>query len=106
MADSVPPKVFYRGGADLTPRLGVDVLIDRENGLLRTDRGISLCSDPALVERFGGAYRVEFIPPGLKVIKRGRNASHYELAPDEPMSFERYVALLAQVVLRVVTEGR
>jgi hypothetical protein len=37
----LPPQASFRGGADLTPRLGIDVLIDRNTGLLRTDRGIS-----------------------------------------------------------------
>ena len=100
--DPLPPQALFRGGADLTPRLGVDVLIDRNTGLLRTDRGISLFADPATVERFGGAYRVESIPAGLKMQQRGRDPSHYELIPAEPMSFERYVELLQQVVLRPV----
>jgi hypothetical protein len=45
--DPLPPQALFRGGADLTPRLGIDVLIDRNTGLLRTDRGISLFADPA-----------------------------------------------------------
>ncbi len=100
--DPLPPQALFRGGADLTPRLGIDVLIDRYTGLLRTDRGIFLFDDPAQVERFGGAYRVESIPEGLKMQQRGRDPGHYELMPAEPMSFERYVALLKQVVLRPV----
>ena len=96
----LPPQASFRGGADLTPRLGIDVLIDRNTGLLRTDRGISLFADPATVERFGGAYRVESIPEGLKMQQRGRDPGHYELMPAEPISFERYVELLQQVVLR------
>jgi hypothetical protein len=100
--DPLPPQALFRGGADLTPRLGIDVLIDRNTGLLRTDRGISLFADPATVERFGGAYRVESIPEGLKMQQRGRDPGHYELMPAEPMSFERYVELLQQVVLRPV----
>jgi len=100
--DPLPPQALFRGGADLTPRLGIDVLIDRHTGLLRTNRGISLFDDPATVERFGGAYRVESIPEGLKMQQRGRDPGHYELMPAEPMSFERYVALLKQVVLRPV----
>jgi hypothetical protein len=93
---------LFRGGADLTPRLGIDVLIDRNTGLLRSDRGTSLFANPATVERFGGAYRVESIPEGLKIQQRGRDPGHYELMPAEPLSFERYVELLQQVVLRPV----
>jgi hypothetical protein len=100
--DPLPPQALFRGGADLTPRLGINVLIDRNTGLLRTDRGISLFADPATVERFGGTYRVESIPEGLKMQQRGRDPGHYELMPAEPMSFERYVELLQQVVLRPV----
>lgn len=102
MPDPTSPQLLYRGGSDLTPRLGIDVLIDRNTGFLRMDRGISLFSDPAIIEKFGVAYWVEFIPPGLKVEQRGRNASHYELMPAEPMTFERYVELLAQVALHAV----
>ena len=102
--DPLPPQDLCRGGADLTPRRGIDVLIDRNTGLLRTDRGISLFDDPTRVEQFGGAYRVESIPEGLQIQQRGRDPGHYELMPAEPISFERYVELLKQVVLRPVQE--
>ena len=100
--DPLPPQALFRGGADLTPRRGIDVLIDRDTGLLRTDRGISLFADPATVERFGEAYTVESIPAGLKMQQRGRDPGHYELMPAEPISVERYVELLQQVVLRPI----
>jgi hypothetical protein len=100
--DPLSPQALFQSGTDLTFRLGIDVLIDCNTGLLRTDRGISLFADPATVERFGGAYRVASIPAGLKIQQRGRDASHYELMPAEPMSFERYVELLQHVVLRPV----
>ena len=102
MADSASPQLLFRGGSDLTPRLGIDVVVDPNTGLLRSDRGISLYSDPSPVEKFGGAYRVAFIPPGLKAEQRGRHARHYELMPAELMTFERYVELLAQVILRAM----
>lgn len=60
--------------------------------------------DPTTVERFGGAYRVESIPEGLKMQQRGRDSGHYELMPAEPISFERYVELLKHAVLRPVQE--
>jgi hypothetical protein len=93
---------LYRGGPTLVPRLDIDVLLDRETDLLRTDRGVSVFDDPTLVERFGGAYRVEYIPEGLRIQQRGRDRRHYEITPAEPMIFERYVELLQQVVLRPV----
>ena len=102
--DSLPPQDLFRGGSDLTPRLGIDVLVDQVTGLLRTDRGISLFSDPSRLAKFGSVYQVEFIPLGLKVEQRGRDAQHFELMPDEPMTLARYVELLAQVVLRPVTD--
>ncbi|MGH9753479.1 MAG: hypothetical protein ACREA2_11905 [Blastocatellia bacterium] len=98
--DPLPTRTLFRGGNDLTPRLGIDVLNDSKTGLLRTDRGISLFDDPVKAERFGEAYKVEFIPNGLKVQQRGRDPSHYELMPAEAMTFERYIELLKQVALR------
>lgn len=86
------------------PRLGIDILVDQTTGLLRTDRGIFLCSDPGRLVRFGSVYQVEFTPPGLKVEQRGRDAQHFELMPDEPMTLARYVELLTQVVLRPITD--
>ena len=94
------PRGVFRGGPDLTPRLGIDVLLERNTGLLRTDRGISLFDDPAKAARFGAVYVVESLPEGLKMQQRGRDPGHYELMPSEPMPFERYVELLTHVVLR------
>ena len=72
------PQDLFRGGSDLTPRLGRDVLNDPNTGLLRTDRGISLFDDAAKVERFGGAYKVESIPEGLRIQQRGKDPGHYD----------------------------
>lgn len=97
----IPP--LFRGGADLAPRRGIDVLVDHGSGMLRTDRGISLFDNRAKVEQFGGAYEIESIPDGLKIQQRGRDPGHYELMPAEPMTFERYVDLvdlLSEVVIR------
>lgn len=79
--------------------------MERNTGLLRTDRGISLFNDPAKAERFGVAHAVESLPEGLKMQQRGRDPGHYELMPAEPMTFDRYVELLKQVVLRPVEEA-
>lgn len=95
----VLPQGVFRGGENLTPRLGTDVLLERNTGLLRTDRGISLFTDPAKAERFGAVYLVESLPEGLKIQQRGRDPSHYELMPGEPMTFERYIELLTHVSL-------
>jgi len=67
-------------------------------------RGVSLFDDPAKAARFGAVYRVESFPNELKVQQRGRDPGHYELMPAESMTFERYVELLTQVVLRPLQE--
>jgi hypothetical protein len=95
---------LFRGGPTLIPRMGIDVLVDRETNLLRTNRGISVFSEPSLVERFGSADRVVSIPKGLRVQQRGRGVSHYETTPAQPMTFERYSELLQQVILRPAAE--
>jgi hypothetical protein len=41
-----PGTGYYRGGSDLTPRVGVDVRVDKQTGELRPGRGISLFDDP------------------------------------------------------------
>lgn len=98
----VKPKPLFRGGPTLIPRLGLDVMIDKNTGLLRTDRGVSVFDEAARVERFGGAYQVGAIPSGLTIQQRGRDLGHYEILPAEPMTLERYVALLQQIVLHPV----
>jgi RHS repeat-associated protein len=90
--------VVYRGGIDLTPRLG-DVRIDKTTGLLRPTHGVSVFDDLSLAEPFGGAYQVEYLPEGLKIQQRGQNLHHYEIMPAEPMTFEAFAELLQQVVL-------
>lgn len=49
--------------------------------------------------KFGGAYKVQSIPEGLKVIQRGQNLMHFEIVPEYAMSLENYQALLYQVQL-------
>jgi hypothetical protein len=93
---------LYRGGSDLTPRVNVDVVVDKNTGLLRTSRGISLFDNPDSVRKFGGAYRIESIPEGLVIRQRGQNLSHYELMPAEPMTLERYLDLLSRVVTKLI----
>jgi hypothetical protein len=68
------PQGVFRGGADLTPRLGIDVLLERNTGLLRTDRGISLFDDPAKAARFGAVYVVEALPEDVVTRRSVRHA--------------------------------
>lgn len=90
-------KRYYRGGRSLKVR-SIDVLVG-DDGLLRTDRGVSVQDTPTGLERFGGAYEVASVPPELHVVKAGGRAGHYELAPARPMSQDDYEAALRKVVL-------
>ncbi len=61
------PTEYYRGGTNLKPRLR-DVQMDSATGLVQPTRGISVFSQPANLERFGGAYRVTNLPPNLQIV--------------------------------------
>jgi hypothetical protein len=89
----------YRGGPDLrpTPR---DVRVDPATGRVQPVRGVSVHTDPTKVQRFGGAYRIESVPPDLKVEQRGKDPGHYEIMPAREMALQEYEDLLKQVVLR------
>ena len=93
--------VVYRGGPLLLAR-EIDVKLDKETGLVRPEKGVSVNSNPTGLERFGGAYKVESVPPELEVIQRG-SPNHYEIVPRQAMTFERYQELLNQVKLVKVT---
>ena len=57
----------YRGGPKIEVR---DIDVKVKDGLVQSTRGPSLNLDPAKVEKFGGAYRVESIPDELQIIQR------------------------------------
>jgi RHS repeat-associated protein len=88
----------YRGGSGVAAR-NIDVKVDSQTGLVQPGRGVSVNADPAAVEKFGGAYKVESVPEELEIIQRGGNPNHYEIAPRQPMTMERYQELLNQVKL-------
>jgi RHS repeat-associated protein len=92
------PTVF-RGGSSLQARPGVDVKVD-SSGMVQPGRGLSVNADPAGLEKFGGARQVESIPPELEIVQRGQNANHYEIAPRQPMTLQRFQELLNQVKLK------
>ena len=89
---------YYRGGNSLKPR-AIDISVDPQTGLLRTDRGVSVQNTPTGLERFGGAHEVTNVPPNLHIIKAGKRAGHYELAPAVPMTQDEYEEALGHVVL-------
>jgi hypothetical protein len=91
-------KRYYRGGNSLKPR-SIDVIVDEGTGLLRTDRGVSVQDTPTGLDRFGGPYEVTNVPPELHIVKAGRRAGHYEIAPARPMSKADYETALEKVVL-------
>ena len=76
--------------------------MDNTTGLLKTTHGVSLNKDAAKLERFGGAYKVESLPEGLKIEQRGNDPMHYEIMPAVPMTFEKFGDLLKRVTLRRV----
>jgi hypothetical protein len=87
---------YYRGGAGLKPSAG-DVMIDVGTGLLRTTHGVSVWDRPDGLTRFDGAFRLGTIPPGLRVIQRGRDPHHFEVVPEWPMPMSEYEELLDKI---------
>ena len=61
---------------------------------------MSVNLDPKGLERFGGARQVVSMPNELELVQRGTNASHYEIAPRQPMTMQRFQELLSQVKLK------
>src|SRR4051812_48678726 len=89
---------YYRGGGSRAPR-PIDVRTDPKTGLLRPGRGVSVFSRPDGLDRFGGAHRATQVPPELTVVQVGRDPTHFEIAPANPMTFEEYERALQKVVL-------
>ncbi len=92
----------YRGGNSLHAREGADIQIDRVTGLVKTTHGLSLDLDAAAMQRFGGAFRVESIPPELRIVQRGQRLGHFEIVPRHAMTPERFQELANRVELAPV----
>jgi hypothetical protein len=58
--------------------------------------------DAAAMQKFGGAFRVESIPPELRIIQRGHRMGHFEIVPRQAMTPERFQELANQVKLAPV----
>lgn len=71
---------FYRGGSNFEAR-PYEVRIDPETNYLKPTHGISIHQDADRVRRFGGAYKILFLPDTLKIVQRGRERSHHEIVP-------------------------
>ena len=95
--------VVYRGGPTLQMR-DIDVKIDKQTGLVQPGKGVSLSTDPASLERFGGAYEIDMqsVPPELEVIQQGKNPDHHVFSPRQPMTPAHYQELLDKVKLTPV----
>ena len=53
--------------------------------------------NPDSVSIFGGAYKVESIPAGLKIVQRGTKFEHFEIVPEYEMPLEMFQYLLNQI---------
>ena len=86
----------YRGGTSFQLKPG-EFKINKETGLVKTTHGVSLDVDANTVAKFGGAYKIESIPEGLKIIQRGKRAEHFEIVPTKEISVEKFQSLLNKV---------
>jgi hypothetical protein len=84
-------QIFYRGGSQFIAKLN-EVKIDPNTGFVKPTNGISVHRDPNKVRRFGGAYKIIFLPDTLRMIQRGRDPQHYEIVPKEAnlLTFEQF----------------
>jgi hypothetical protein len=92
----------YRGGKDFTVN-SEDIKIDKKTGMVKNTHGISIDVNPSTVSKFGGAYRIDSLPDGLKIIQRGLRAEHFEIVPKENMTLEAYQNLLNQIKSTLVS---
>lgn len=93
---------IYRGGANLNVR-DADIRIDKATGLVKPGRGVSVQSVTEGLEKYGGAYKIDSVPPELEVVQIGKNPNHFEIAPRAPMERVVYEKLLQQIKLSPVT---
>ncbi len=93
-----PTKVnIFRGGSTLEVRPNVDVQFVKGTENLKTGYGLSLDVSAPPMEKFGGAYRIECIPPELRIVQRGSKRGHFEIMPRSEMTLARYKELVALI---------
>lgn len=86
----------YRGGGIF--QVGdSDIRINRETGKVRTSHGISVNVNAQALRRFGGAYRIDSLPEGLRIIQRGQNPEHFEIVPSHEMPRQDFQDLLNRI---------
>ena len=86
----------YRGGNDFSIKPN-EVKINKSTGNVKTTHGVSINVDPNNVSKFGGAYKIESIPEGLKIVQRGAKPEHFEIVPEYEMPLEEFQNLLNQI---------
>ncbi len=89
---------FYRGGNNFEAR-PYEVRIDLETNTVKPTHGISIHQYADRMRRFGGAYKIVFLPDTLKIIQRGRDRSHYEIVPRGAnlLTYEQYQEELRKI---------
>ena len=87
---------IYRGGSDFTLKPG-EIKIDKATGMVKDTHGVSLDINPDTVSKFGGAYKIDSLPDGLKIIQRGSRAEHFEIVPTKPMTVDEFQGLLNKI---------
>ncbi len=73
-------QTFYRGGSQFIAKPN-EVKIEQHTGFVRPTNGISVHLDANKVRRFGGAYKIIYLPDTLIIVQRGRDPQHYEIVP-------------------------
>jgi uncharacterized protein DUF4157 len=90
----------FRGGPWLNVRENTDVQYVKGTNKLKLDFGLSLDVNASAMDAFGGAYRIDSIPPELRIVQRGtKNLGHFEIMPRVEMTFDRYKELVSQIKL-------
>ena len=88
----------YRGGKSF--KIKEDEVKVNSKGFVKTTHGVSVNMLSSNVSRFGGAYKIESIPEGLKIIQRGQNFNHYEIVPQsDDMTIDSFQRLLDQIIV-------
>ncbi len=78
------------------------IQVDRSTGLVKLTHGLSLDLDAAVMQKFGGAFRIESLPQELRIIQRGNRMGHFEIVPRQAMTPEHFQELAKQVRLTLV----
>jgi hypothetical protein len=91
-------QTFYRGGSQFLAKPN-EVKIDRSTGFVKPTSGISVHLDANKVRRFGGAYKIVYLPDTLMIVQRGRDPQHYEIVPSKAnlLNFEQFNEELAKI---------